>query len=171
MRVTHEPDISRDAIFFTLGVKPMKPKEAVVAAGELADWLNISLKAIAGHAAAGVVVRVGRGRYKLKESVKKYCEHSRASASGRGSATSSERTRLLKAQADLVETKSKAARGELVEASAVAEEWSGVLRFVRAGMLAVPSRAASRLPHLSAHDISEIDLEVRSVLTEVGGGK
>jgi len=43
-----------------------------------------------------------------------------------------------------------------------------VLRTVRAGMLSVPSRAAQRLPHLSAHDVSEIDLEVRAALTEIG---
>jgi phage terminase Nu1 subunit (DNA packaging protein) len=37
-------------------------------------------------------------------------------------------------------------------------------------MLAVPTRAAQRLPHLTAHDVSEIDREVRDVLTEVGTG-
>jgi phage terminase Nu1 subunit (DNA packaging protein) len=35
-------------------------------------------------------------------------------------------------------------------------------------MLAVPSRAAQRLPHLSAHGIAVIDSEVRDVLTEIG---
>jgi phage terminase Nu1 subunit (DNA packaging protein) len=32
---------------------------------------------------------------------------------------------------------------------------------------AVPSRAAARLPHLTPHDVAEIDAEVRAVLTEV----
>jgi terminase small subunit / prophage DNA-packing protein len=45
-----------------------------------------------------------------------------------------------------------------------------VPRTVRAGMLAVPSRAGARLPHLTAHDIAEIDAEVRAVLTEIGNG-
>jgi len=44
-----------------------------------------------------------------------------------------------------------------------------VQRTVRAGMLAVPSRAAQRLPHLSVHDVAEIDREVRAVLTEMSG--
>jgi phage terminase Nu1 subunit (DNA packaging protein) len=43
-----------------------------------------------------------------------------------------------------------------------------VPRTVRAGMLAVPTRAALRLPHLAAHDVAEIDHEVRDVLTEIG---
>jgi len=51
----------------------------------------------------------------------------------------------------------------------VEAEWVSVLRTVRAGMLAVPSRAAQRLPHLSIHDIAEIDAEVRTALIEIGG--
>jgi hypothetical protein len=73
--------------------------------------------------------------------------------------------------AALAETTGKKLRGELVEASAVEAEWAGVLRTVRAGMLAVPSRVAQRLPHLNAHDISEIDLEVRDALYTIGSGE
>ena len=39
------------------------------------------------------------------------------------------------------------------------------------GLLAVPSRVQQRLPHLTAHDVSELDREIRDVLAEVGGGK
>jgi phage terminase Nu1 subunit (DNA packaging protein) len=35
-----------------------------------------------------------------------------------------------------------------------------VLRTVRAGVLAVPSRCAKPLPHLTAHDVTEIDCEI-----------
>jgi phage terminase Nu1 subunit (DNA packaging protein) len=79
-----------------------------------------------------------------------------------------ERRRLAAAQANLAEIKAAKLRGELVEAAAVEAEWSNVLRTVRASMLAVPSRVSQRLPHLSAHDVAEIDAEVRAVLTEVG---
>ncbi len=44
---------------------------------------------------------------------------------------------------DLNELKAARLRGELVEASAVEAEWSDVLRIVRAGMLALPSRVAA----------------------------
>jgi hypothetical protein len=54
------------------------------------------------------------------------------------------------------------------EAVAVEAEWSEVLRTVPAGMLAVPSRCAARLLHLTAHDVSEIDAEVRAPVTEIG---
>jgi len=49
----------------------------------------------------------------------------------------------------------------------VEAEWSGVLRTVRAGMLAVPSRCQQRLPHLTAHDTAQIDREVWDVLAEI----
>jgi hypothetical protein len=40
---------------------------------------------------------------------------------------------------------------------------------VRAGMLALPSRVAQRLPHLSVGGVvATIDREVRGVLTEIG---
>lgn len=55
-------------------------------------------------------------------------------------------------------------RGELVEAEAVAREWSDVLRQVRAAVLAVTSRVRSQLPHLTAHDADVIDRELREAL-------
>jgi pimeloyl-ACP methyl ester carboxylesterase len=39
-----------------------------------------------------------------------------------------------------------------------------------AGILAMPSRCAARLPHLTPHDIGEIDAEVRAALVELGNG-
>ena len=80
-----------------------------------------------------------------------------------------ERGRLAAAQADIAETKAAKLRGSLVEAAEVEATWGGVLRMVRAGMLAVPSRVSQRLPHLTPHDVAEIDSEVRSVLTQIGG--
>lgn len=82
-----------------------------------------------------------------------------------------QRGRLAAAQADLAELKAAQMRGELVETKAVEAEWSGVLRTIRAGMLAVPSRVAARLPHLSKYDVAEIDAEIRLVLTEIGSSK
>lgn len=81
---------------------------------------------------------------------------------------SEQRGRLAAAQADLAELKAARMRGELVEAGAVEAEWSGILRTVRAAMLAVSSRVAARLPHLSRMDVAEIDAEIRAALTDLG---
>jgi phage terminase Nu1 subunit (DNA packaging protein) len=77
-----------------------------------------------------------------------------------------QRVRLAAAQADLAESRAKKERGDPIEA-----EWARVLRTVRADILAVPTRCATRLPHLSAHDVSEIDREVREALIEISNGE
>jgi phage terminase Nu1 subunit (DNA packaging protein) len=61
-----------------------------------------------------------------------------------------------KAQAGLAELKARRRGGSLLDAEAVEREWSDVLGTVRAGMLAVPSRAGP------------IDAEVSAVLSEIG---
>jgi len=65
-----------------------------------------------------------------------------------------------RAMAEKVETANARQRGALLEAGAVEAEWTGVLRGVRARLLAVPFR----LPHLTPHDVSEMDAEIRAEL-------
>jgi phage terminase Nu1 subunit (DNA packaging protein) len=81
------------------------------------------------------------------------------------------RGRLASMQAKLVEAKLGQLSGELVPAAAVEMEWTGILRAVRAGCLAIPARVAQRLPHLSKADVAAIDIEIRAVLTELAGAK
>jgi phage terminase Nu1 subunit (DNA packaging protein) len=138
----------------------------------LSDLIGVTRRTVSDLARRGIVVRSGRG-YALAESLRRYCGHLRDLATGRGGESAiasgtAERARLARAQAELVETKGKKLRGELVEASAVEAEWSGVLRTVRAGMLAVPTRCQQRLPHLTVHDVAEIDREVREALSDTG---
>jgi phage terminase Nu1 subunit (DNA packaging protein) len=87
-------------------------------------------------------VRSGRG-YALAVSVQNYCKHLRELATGGGgdeavSNATVQRARLAREQADHIALKNAMARRELVPAAEVEAEWSGVLRTVRAGMLAVP---------------------------------
>lgn len=75
---------------------------------------------------------------------------------------------LKRAQREKLELQNAQARGELLSAKAVEAEWAAILRDVRAGMLAIPSRLQQQLPHLSAHDVSEIDREIRDALNQLG---
>jgi hypothetical protein len=52
---------------------------------------------------------------------------------------------------------------------AVESELSDILRTVCAEMLALPCRCGAPLPHLSTHDIAEIDAGIRAMLAEVAG--
>jgi phage terminase Nu1 subunit (DNA packaging protein) len=72
------------------------------------------------------------------------------------------------ALADLREDEVRRRRGELVEAVAVAAEWTGIVRQVRAAILAVTSRVRAQLPHLSAHDAAVLDRELRAALEALG---
>lgn len=84
---------------------------------------------------------------------------------------SSERVRLLREQADHAALKNAALRRELVPAAEVEREWSGILRQVRSGILAAPSRLRQLLPHLTADDVEQIDGELRRVPEEIANAK
>lgn len=129
---------------------------------------------LSNMAARGIVVRKGRGSYDLVASIQRYCEHLRSVASGHGGEgaaidLATERARLAKEQADGHALKNATARAELAPVAEVERRWSDILRRVRSGLLAVPSRSRQRLPHLTAHDVVVIDQEVRSALGELGG--
>lgn len=170
-----------------LGTVPPAERPGVTIS-EVAEWIGLSERQIARHATEGNVIKLGRNRYDLKASVRAYCAWMRdqaghyapGSAGTRegppaGSAKArlaEERERLVREQADAQALKNAQLRAELVPASEVEREWADVLRTVRASMLAVPSRIAARLAHLSADDVSVIDREVREALTDTaeGGG-
>jgi phage terminase Nu1 subunit (DNA packaging protein) len=105
----------------------------------------------------------------LKPTLRAYCGRLSAAAAGRQSATSVQRARLLQEQADAAALKNAIQCGEMLPAAEVEAGWSTILKSVRDRLLALPSRVAARLPILTKHDVSEIDHEVRAVLTEAAG--
>jgi len=80
---------------------------------------------------------------------------------------SNEKERLTRLQADAQELKNAQIRGEMVEIAEVERQWQNILRVVRSGLLALPSRVASILPHLTRADKTAIEREVRSILEEL----
>lgn len=145
-------------------------KSEGVSAEILGRWCGISQPAVSQFARRGVMVRAGRGKFALEESVRAYCAHMRetVAAMGRPVNTSAPgRQRLLQAQVAALELKNAVQRGDLVPAEAIAREWEGICRTLRTAMLQVPRRAGTRLPHLSQQDVSAIDGEVRAVPTEL----
>lgn len=140
-----------------------------ISSTDFAHMVGITGRQVRNLVEKGIMVRQGDG-FHLEESINRYCASLRAAAV-RGSEGTSEaaadRARLARARATHAETKNAVMLGELVRADEVQAEWSGILRGVRAGMLAVPSRVAQRLPHLTTHDIAELHAEVRAALTEI----
>ncbi|MBS3978396.1 MAG: hypothetical protein KGZ77_01180 [Rhodobacteraceae bacterium] len=144
---------------------------------ELADLLGLTANRIRTLTRDGVLKRTGKATYDRREAVRSYCHALREAltkkghASKGGDAMAAEKLRLAAALAEKAERANAAARGELIPAAQVAREWSEVLRGVRAGLLSLPSRVGSRLGHLTPHDLSEIDLEIRSTLNDLAGAE
>lgn len=137
--------------------------------GELADLFRVSVQTITKLAREEIVVRKGRGKYDREKSITNYICHLRDTAAGRGGATaveslSDERARLAKEQADHAALKNAQLRRELLPAAEVEATWSGFVTDARALLLAVPTRVQQRLPHLTQHDVSEIEAEQRDAL-------
>jgi phage terminase Nu1 subunit (DNA packaging protein) len=82
-----------------------------------------------------------------------------------------ERRRLLKEQADGQALKNAVARRELVPASEIEREWTGIVRRARSAILAVPARLRLALPHLTQQDAKAIEAELRRVLAELADAK
>ncbi|QQM31977.1 DNA packaging protein [Martelella lutilitoris] len=118
-------------------------------------------------------IDVARGKLWISENI----NHTRAASHAKGptlfgeekqkTSLTAERARLAKEQADAAEIKNAILRKELVHASDVEREWAAVLRKVRAGVLAVPSRVRQLLPHLTPHDVEVFDNELRRALEDL----
>lgn len=138
-------------------------------ADALGSLLGISGRSVRDLASRSIIGRVGAGRYPVRESVRSYCAHLREQAAARsGSSTlTDERIRVAREQADKLAMQNALVRGEMIAAREVESVWSATLRGVRAELQALPGRIQQRLGHLTAHDVSEIDHEIRATLTEI----
>ncbi|MDY7096754.1 MAG: hypothetical protein SXU28_01315 [Pseudomonadota bacterium] len=146
--------------------------ERPVRANELGTWLGVKDRTIRGYADDGIIRRVDRGLFPLKESVQAVAEHlreiaGRRAGTGAGSSLTAERERVAREQADKLAMQNAAARKEMISAKEVVSEWSSILRLVRSRLLATPSRIQQQLGHLSAHDLDIIDREIRDALTDL----
>lgn len=143
-----------------------------VSLDELAGVFGVHKRTLQTAVDRGALVRVSRGKYPLAKSIRAYCEFLRETAANRdhfrvGTGLAAERERIAREQADALEMKNATARGELLRAADVESQWSDILRMVRSGMLALPSRIQQRLGHLSAHDLAALDREIRDTLEEI----
>ena len=105
-------------------------------------------------------------RYTLKTAVNALVAHKLGLTKPPGPKQVDERQLLLREQRLAKARQNAIEAGELVPAAKVEAEWTDLFRSVRDAMLAIPARAAQRVPHLSRIDLSEIDREIRHALAE-----
>lgn len=157
-------------------IKPETMPQAIHESG-LADLLGITANRVRILTRDGQFRRTAPATYNLREAVRGYCANLREHAGRAGrpaaaenDALKAEKLRLARQQADKLEIGNAAARGELVKVAEVEREWANVLRDVRSTLLAVPSRLGAKLPHLTAHDVAEIDREMKAALEGLAHG-
>lgn len=141
----------------------------MVSAAVLAEWLGLTPNRVSTLARDGILPRGDDNLFPLRASVRAYADHARAGALGRRADVdlTAQKLRLATENADKLALQNAKARGDLASLTDVERAWAGILRDVRAALLALPSRAAARLGHLSAHDVKTLDSEVRAVLEEL----
>lgn len=163
-----------------LGSDPQPSDDGIAATlseSELAALLGIGTSRIRTLCRDGVIRRASRGKFNARDALAAYVANlreqaSRAGRSGIGQSDDlkAEKTRLAKEQADKLALANAAARKELVPASEVTRQWGSILRDLRAQLLAVSSRVGAKLPHLSAHDVAEIEREIKAALEAIADG-
>ena len=142
---------------------------AIVSAAELCELLAVSDNRGRDLAHRGVFVKVDRNRFDTRASLRAFSVDLQTTAKrgNAGSELDREKVRVQKATAEKLELQNAEARRELVPAAEVEKQWANVLRDVRAAMLALPSRIQQRLGHLSPHDLTTMDREIRDALAEI----
>jgi phage terminase Nu1 subunit (DNA packaging protein) len=134
---------------------PLAWLPATCSKADVAALLGVSLRAAGDLAATGVLVQAEqRGFYQVLPSIHAYHDRLRASAAGRGSSTAlaDERLRNESVQREMNELKLAEIKGEILTLSEVSGAWTAYTRLVKAMFLAMPGKARSTIPHLTAHD-------------------
>ena len=147
------------------------PHDGPVTAESLAGWLGTTAARINALARDGRIRRRADKLFDLRPAIRAYVGDLKAtkgnSALANNPELNAEKIRLARASAEKLETANLKTKGDLAPLAEVERAWAGILRDVRAALLALPTRAASRLGHLTPHDVATIDREVRAVLEEL----
>ena len=146
---------------------------ATCSATELGRLLGISARTVRELAERGIIPRSERGRYPLA-AVAAYCLRLREQAAGRADADGtadlvSERAKLAAAQRRRVELQIAAEERRLVDAEAVRGRFVGMVTAAKNRLLAVPSKAKSRIPTLTVADVEVLEALVAEALEELAG--
>jgi len=137
----------------SLNLMPNKTEAQTVTVTVLANIFNITQVRVQQLAKMGVVVKSSRGTYELWKSVKGYIKYLQERAAGKGmgegdggeNSYETQRTRVYRARAEILEAQSMAMRGELHDGACIAEVMGEGLANMRAKLLAIPTTAGPRV--------------------------
>jgi len=150
----------------------MFDSETQITGVDLARLLGCDRRSIGNYVAKGLIVKAGRGRYRLQASLQALFRFLTAKTAGRKPSevkldANNELALLRESQRRLNEQKFAENEGRLLQVELLAPAWDRILVATRQRILAVPSQCRFALPHLSASDKAKIDDIVRDALTEL----
>lgn len=117
----------------------------------IAKLLMLTERRVQQLAKEGVIPKAERGRYELAPAVQGYIRFLQERVAGNAAQSQTldyhvEKTRKVKAEADIAEIEAAKRRGEAIDASEVKRAWQVILGEIRANLLgATPGRIASLL--------------------------
>jgi hypothetical protein len=147
--------------------KHVKNEDPLVSGQELAARLGITPTRVSKLGGDGVMVRVGRGRYRLWASIKGYCEFLRKAATQRESPTALARKRLIEIQIKHAEARFQRECGNLVAAGAEREEIGETLRQLFRGIVNLPWALSNLSPEITRYHANEMETQLRRLLSNV----
>jgi terminase small subunit / prophage DNA-packing protein len=146
--------------------------DTVVTAAQFSWLTGLSDRALRGYANRGIVVRAGRGKYRLGESVRRLYHHASEAAAGRsGTNLSDARTKLADAQREQIELKMAIQRRELLRRDDVMNLWGPLTIGYRARALAWPGKALHVCPVLTLTDKAALTVMTEDDLTDCSLGR
>lgn len=139
---------------------------------ELATILGISTRSVREWTQKGALVpATAKGRYQTLPSVHGYIKSLREQAAGRatknGRVLADERANLAHTQNKITELKYAQMRGDVMTLDEVSDSWSSFAAAVKAAVLALPGKARSSIPHITAHDAEVLKRICRDSLIDL----
>jgi phage terminase Nu1 subunit (DNA packaging protein) len=141
----------------------------IVNSQTLADWCGISTRHVAQLAAEGVLVKVSRGRFDLKQSVTKYMARLREQAAGRSDIAAAAVT-LKQANARLADLRYRKEARELIEVDLVKRTEGPIMRALMQRFLSLPGKFAFEIPAITVHDRARMEQVCRDEFTDASRG-
>jgi phage terminase Nu1 subunit (DNA packaging protein) len=141
-----------------------------ISEAQMSALLGTNTRTVRDWAARGVLVKNGR-QYAALESLHAYIHHLREQAAGRSTANgrtlADEKAEDVRIGRQIKELKLAQLRGEVLTLDEVTESWSNFAAAVRAAVLALPGKARSTIPHLTAHDAENLKRLCRNALSDL----
>lgn len=139
----------------------------------LAEMIGVTTRHLSNLEKAGAVVKLERGGYDLRKSVRGFCQYLRdQKAEAKETGYEADKARKMAADADLAEIEASKAAGKLVETKVIKRRWESAVVACRTKLLTIPDRTAPKVivaPSLEAAKkiLTEEVCDALESLTEV----